>query len=102
MISKTLSDIDEHDGSFEKSGRNVTCDNFFTSINLARKLLSKKSAILVNAKDRQPYSTIFGFQEELIILPKKGKVVPLMSTMHSKPDADLGLIQWIKCFAVIV
>ena len=27
----------------EKSGRNITCDNFFTNLSLARKLLQKSS-----------------------------------------------------------
>lgn len=88
-----------------KSGRNITCDNFFTSISLARKLLSKNLTIVVtlrcdrgelppdfvNAKNKEPYSTMFGFQEDAIILsycPKKNKVVPLLSTMHSQPDIN--------------
>lgn len=68
-----------------KTGRNITCDNFFTSISLARKLLSKKLTIVgtlrrnrgelptefVNAKNREPYSTIFSFQENAMILSKE-------------------------------
>lgn len=88
-----------------KTGRNITCDNFFTSISLARKLLSKKLTMVgtirrnkkelppdfVTTKNREPYSTIFGFQEKVMILsycPKKNKVVPLLSTMHSQPDIN--------------
>lgn len=87
----------------EKSGRNITCDNFFTSLSLGRKLLSKKLTLVgtirrnkgelppnfVSTKDRSLYSTLFGFQKEAMIVsycPKKGKIVTLLSTMHSMPD----------------
>ena len=30
----------------EKTGRNITCDNFFTSLSLARQLLSKKLTVV--------------------------------------------------------
>ena len=89
----------------EKSGRNITCDNFFTSLDLARNLLKKKLTIVgtirknkgelpvefTNSKKRTPYTTLFGFKKEAMILsycPKKGKVVTLLSTMHSQPDID--------------
>ena len=79
----------------EKSGRNITTDNFFA---LARKLFNKKLTLIgtirqnrvelppafVQPKGRIPASTIFGFQQDAMILsycPKKGKVVTLMSTM---------------------
>ena len=32
----------------EKTGRNITCDNFFTSLSLARQLLSKKLTVVGN------------------------------------------------------
>ena len=87
----------------QKSGRNITCDNFFTSIQLARKLLAKKLTIVgtmrknrkelppsfVVTKGRELFSTLFGFQEDVMIgsyCLKKGKVVTLLSTMHSQPD----------------
>ena len=89
----------------EKSGRNVTCDNFFTSLSLAKKLLTKKLTMVgtirrnkgelppdfVNPKNREVYSTHFGFQKKAMILsycPKQGKIVTLLSTMHSQPDID--------------
>lgn len=89
----------------QKSGRNITCDNFFTSIGLARKLLSRQLTIVgtirrnrkelpsefVTVKDREVYSTLFGFQDDSMIVsycPKKGKIVTLLSTMHSEPDID--------------
>lgn len=89
----------------EKSGRNITTDNFFTSLALARKLLTKKLTLVgtvrknraelppafVQSKSRVPASTIFGFQQDSMILsycPKKGKLVTLLSTMHSSPGID--------------
>ena len=66
----------------EKSGRNITTDNFFTSLALARKLLNKKLTLVgtirrnrvelppafVQPKGRIPASTIFGFQQDAMIL----------------------------------
>ena len=89
----------------QKSGRNITCDNFFTSVQLARKLLAMKLTLVgtirrngkelpasfVVTKGRELFSTQFGFQENVMIgsyCPKKGKVVTMLSTMHSQPDVD--------------
>ena len=88
------------------SGRNVTCDNFFTSLNLIQKL--KKDTItllgtvrknrvelppeLVNVKGRQALSSLFAFHKDATIVsycPKKGKVVTLMSSMHSQGEIDV-------------
>lgn len=87
----------------ENSGRNITCDNFFTSVPLARELL-KKNLTLVGtirknkpelpqkftvAKDREVESTIFGFQKDVLVAsycPKKAYVVNMLSTMHSLPE----------------
>ena len=87
----------------ENSGKTVTCDNFFTSVSLARDLLQKKltlvGTILRNkpelppkftlAKGLEVTSTIFGFQSDAMIasyFPKKGCVVNMLSTMHALPD----------------
>ena len=76
----------------EKSGRDITTDNFFTSLALVTKLLNKKVTLLciirrncvelpssvVQSKGRIPATTFFGFQQDAMILsycPKKGKVV---------------------------
>lgn len=84
----------------ENFGRNITCDNFFTSYSLANYLLSKKLTIIgtirknkpdlpscfTNPKKREILSTLFGFQNNKMILsycPKKGKVVTLLSTVHN-------------------
>ena len=87
-----------------QTGRNVTCDNFFTSLSLAKKLMAKKLSILgtlrknrkefpkqfADSKGRAPFSTMFGFTEKCMIAsycPRKGKVVTLLSTMHQ--DAEV-------------
>ena len=44
-----------------------------------------------NAKGRQPYSTLFGFRKESIIVsycPKKGKLVCLISSHYFCEDVD--------------
>ena len=83
----------------------MTCDNFFVSIDLARYLLAKKLTLLgtirknkgelpkefIVTKGRVVNSTLFGFQDDEMILsycPKKNKVVTLLSTMHHQPTID--------------
>ena len=87
----------------ENSGRNVTCDKFFTSVSLARDLLQKKLTLVETirrnkpelapkftlAKGREVTSTVFGFQSDTMIAsycPKKGCVVNMLSMMHALPD----------------
>ena len=87
----------------ENSGRNVTCDNFFTSVSLARDLLQKKLTLVGTmrrskselrpkftlAKGREVTSTVFGFQSDAMIVsycPKKGCMVNMLSMMHALPD----------------
>jgi len=89
----------------EKSGRNITCDNFFTSYALAMHLISRNLSLVgtirknkpelpiefTNSKNRTAYSTLFGFQDNATIIsycPKKGKVVTLLSTMHNNEIVD--------------
>ena len=72
----------------EKSGRNITCDNFFTNLTFARKLLQKKLTLVgamrknkpelpmefTVAKGRNVKSTVFDFQKDAMIAsrcPKK-------------------------------
>ena len=69
-------------------GRNITCDNFFTNLSLARELLRKKLSLIETmrknkpelpteftvAKGRNVKSTVFGFQQAAMIAsyrPKK-------------------------------
>lgn len=84
---------------YKGSGRNVTMDNFFTTLPLAKHLLSWKLTIVGTLKKNKPYipqqmapstqrqvfSTIYGFQDNVTIcsyVPKKRKAVILLSTMH--------------------
>lgn len=81
------------------SGHNVTCDNFFTSINLAEDLLAENTTLVEtmrkNKRDIPPnmqasrirdlHSSIFGFTRQLTLvsyLPKKNRSVILLSSMH--------------------
>ena len=83
---------------WENTGRTIVCDNFFTSLNLAKHLMSKGLAILGTVRQNKTFvpiemkpdrkriegSTIFGFFESKFALasyvPKKGKSVILLST----------------------
>ena len=86
------------------SGRNVTMDNFFTSVTLAQELLEKKLSLVgtmrknkkeiptefLPARTREVYSSLFGHREQLTLVPyvpKKGKAVILLSGNHR--DAEL-------------
>ncbi|XP_071056574.1 piggyBac transposable element-derived protein 4-like [Onthophagus taurus] len=87
----------------EGSGRNVTMDNFFISLDLAREMEKKLTLLgtirknkpelpqeLVTPRHRELYSTIFGYQKKAMLAaycPKKGKLVTLLSIMH-----DIGKI----------
>lgn len=81
------------------SGRNITGDNWFTSLELVKQLENKKLSYVgtirknkreippsfVSPKDRNVYDSIFGYsQNETLVsyVPKKGKTVVLLSSMH--------------------
>lgn len=81
------------------SGRNVTMDNWFTSIPLADDLLKKKVTIIgtirknkrevppsfVSSKNRSVFSSYFGFSNNKTLVSykaNKNKIVILISTMH--------------------
>lgn len=85
---------------FYGSGRNVTCDNWFTSIELLKKVKEQKLSLLgtlrknkrelppqfVETKSREIKTSIYGFTKETALVsyvPKKGKNVLLISSMHS-------------------
>jgi hypothetical protein len=88
------------------SGRNITCDNFFTSISLARSL-AKKSLTLVGTmrstlrevplalrpiKDRELHSSEFCYSTDGIQLvsykAKKNKNVLVLSSQHRQPSVS--------------
>ena len=91
----------------QHSGRNVTADNFFTSVQLAESLLNKNLTlvgtlrqnkpdippIMKASKSRERYSTEFGFKGNTTMVsyvPKKGKAVIMLSTMHHDKAIDEG------------
>lgn len=88
-----------------KSGRNLTTDNWYTSYQLAKDLLRENISLVgtmrknkreipppfVTTKGREVNSSIFGFQKDVTItsyVPKKGKCVVLLSTMHAVDAID--------------
>ena len=92
------------------TGRNVTTDNWFTSMELSESLLKNYKLTLlgtirknkpqlprefVEEKTRPIGSSMFGFQENSTLVsyvPKKGRNVLLLSTIHNddKIDANTG------------
>lgn len=88
------------------SGRNVTTDNWYTSIPLSETLLKyhkltnvgtvrknkrELPPIFVQTKNRQENSSLFAFREEHTLLsyvPKKNKNVVLLSSMHMDNSID--------------
>jgi hypothetical protein len=91
------------------TSRNITMDNWFTSVPLADKLLQRSLTCVGTLKKnkpdipnemqpnrkRQAPSSLFGFRERMTLVsfvPKKTKAVILLSTMHhdDKVDADLS------------
>ncbi|XP_056869731.1 piggyBac transposable element-derived protein 4-like [Takifugu flavidus] len=85
--------------------RNITTDNFFASVSLTEKLLEKDLTIVGTlrqnkadippvmkpSKLREIYSSEFGFRGNMTMVsyvPKKGKSVVLLSTMHDDKAVD--------------
>ena len=86
-------------------GRNVTCDNYFTSYQLARQLLERKLTVvgtvrknkpeiptgLLAVRGREVFSSKFAFTPTATLvsyIPKKNRNVVLLSTRH--PEADIS------------
>ena len=84
---------------YERTNRNITFDNYFTSYNLLQNLLSKgltcvgtlrknKRCIPPNFlpnNRREVESSVFGFRKNITMVsyvPRKSKAVILLSTMH--------------------
>lgn len=89
-----------------KTNRNITADNWFTSLELVRELkangLTYVGTIRKNKKDipkefqpsknRDIQSTLYGFTDEISLVsyvPKKNKAVMLVSSMHHTKCTDL-------------
>ncbi|XP_071053651.1 piggyBac transposable element-derived protein 4-like [Onthophagus taurus] len=89
----------------ENSGRNQTTDNWYSSLTLAKYLLEKKITFIETLrknkreippeflpnKNRQPQSSLFGFQQDTALVsyvPRKNKAVILLSTMYDLPEVD--------------
>lgn len=87
------------------TGRNITMDNYFTSVELACDMLAVNTTIVGtmrnNRKDipndlqasrkRDLYSSIFCFHDQLTLnsyVPRKGKSVIMLSTMHHDDTVD--------------
>ncbi len=81
------------------SGRNITADNFFSSLHLARALLTRKMTYVGTVRKNKPFLPLefqthagmpqgtsrFAFQKNVTIvnyIPKPRRSVVLMSTMH--------------------
>ncbi|XP_027856877.1 uncharacterized protein LOC114134454 [Xiphophorus couchianus] len=89
---------------FMDKGRTVTTDNFFTSLSLAQRLLSRKTTILgtVNKRsreipqsarqmDRTEFTTqVFSTSDATLTVyaPKKKKAVYVLSSMHSVVETE--------------
>lgn len=87
------------------SGRNITADNWFTSIELVEQLRSKSLSYVGTIKKnkrqiptefktgagRTINSSLFGFRKNLTLasyIPKKGKCVTLVSSLHEDKSID--------------
>lgn len=88
------------------SKRNITADNWFVSLPLALDLLENRKLTLLGTmrgnkrevpanflsdKDREPFSSEFGYQDKATIVsyvPKKNKAVIALSTMHRTGEID--------------
>lgn len=89
----------------ENTNRNLTVDNWYTSVPLAEYLLTKKITILGTMKKNKPEiptaflpdkhkavgSCLFGFQKDATLVsyvPRKNNSVILLSTLHDDDEMD--------------
>ncbi|CAF1557825.1 unnamed protein product, partial [Rotaria sordida] len=90
---------------FYGSNRNVTMDNFFTSVSLAKNLQTKNLTLIgtlrknkpeipiefLSNKTREVGSSLFGFEDNLTLVsfvPKNNKAVLLLSSKHHDNQVD--------------
>lgn len=90
---------------WQRCGRNITCDNFFTSVQLADILWAANTTLVGTmrmnkrevpnemkpARNRAVNSSLFGFSNEKTIVsyvPKQNRAVCLLSTKHH--DCEVG------------
>lgn len=90
---------------YKGSGRNITTDNFFTSLPLVMCLREQGLTLVGTLRKNKPYipkeflpsknrevtSTLFGFRDEGTLcsyVPKKNKAVVLLSSMHTTAEID--------------
>lgn len=96
------------------TNRNLTCDNWFTSIDLVKKLFHDHKITYVgtikknkrelppefsNTRARHEFSSIFGFQKDMTIvsyIPKKYKTVNLISSLHHDDTIDPSTAEKLK------
>lgn len=88
---------------FKGSGRNVTCDNFFTSLDLAERLAKDNLTLVGTLRRNKPFlpttfqakkhlplgESVFLFRKQSALVSyqsKKDKNVLMLSTMHSAPE----------------
>ncbi|XP_046686312.1 uncharacterized protein LOC124371984 [Homalodisca vitripennis] len=88
------------------SNRNITCDNWFASVPLAKRLREEKKLTLIATlrknkrevppnflpdSNREVKSSIFGFKKDCTLVSyvaKKNKAVLMISTMHDDASID--------------
>lgn len=87
------------------TGRNLTMDNYFTSVELAVDMLAVRTTVvgtmrknrrdipkeLLPSRAKEQFSSIFCFDDQLTLtsyVPKKSKAVILLSTMHHDDTVD--------------
>lgn len=88
---------------FLNKGRTITCDNFFTSVSLAKRLLYKKTTLVGTVRKRRTFLPVdlqknnknigakFLFSDKITLChftDKPGKSVILLSSLHHGPNID--------------
>ena len=88
-----------------RSNRNITCDNYFTSLDLATSLLQNQLTIVGTVRKQRRFippeflpnrarpveSSVFGFQHNFTLVsyvPQRNRSVVLLSSMHHSSNID--------------